>query len=61
MQQIRSSENMQTKSENIVKRKYETMLKTKSNFTLWTTEYIFIVFDFNQIKYCNELLVPAKT
>ena len=37
------------------------MLKTKSYFTLWTTEYIFIVFDLNQIKYCNELLVPAKT
>ena len=31
--------------------------KTKSNCTLLTTEYIFTVFDFNQIKYCNELLV----
>ena len=38
-----------------------TILKVKSNFTLWTTEYIFTVFDFNQIKYCNELLVPALT
>ena len=37
------------------------ILKTKSNFTLSTTEYIFTVFDFNQIKYCNELLVPALT
>ena len=35
------------------------ILKAKSNFTLWTTEYIFTVFYFNQIKYCNELLVPA--
>ena len=37
------------------------ILKTKSNFTLWTTEYIFTVFDFNQIEYCNVLLVPALT
>ena len=37
------------------------ILKTKSNFTLSTTEYIFTVFDFDQIKYCNELLVPALT
>ena len=34
------------------------ILTTKSNFTLWTTDYIFTVFFiFNQIKYCNELLV----
>ena len=37
------------------------ILKTKSNFTLPTTEYIFTVFDFTQIEYCNELLVPALT
>ena len=35
------------------------ILKAKSNCTLWTIEYIFTVFEFNQIKYCNELLVPA--
>ena len=35
------------------------IFKTKSKLTLITTEYIFTVFDFNQIKYCNELLVPA--
>ena len=37
------------------------ILKTKSNFTLSPTEYIFTVFYFDQIKYCNELLVPALT
>ena len=37
------------------------ILKAKSNFTLWTTEYIFTVFNFNQIKYCNKLVVPALT
>ena len=37
------------------------ILKAKSNFTLWTIEYIFTVFEFNQIKYCNELLVPTLT
>ena len=37
------------------------ILKAKSNFTLWTIEYIFTVFELNQIKYCNELLVPALT
>ena len=36
------------------------ILKAKSNFTLCTTEYIFSVFDFNQIKYCNELLAPVS-
>ena len=35
------------------------ILKAKSNFTLWTIEYIFTAFEVNQIKYCNELLVPA--
>ena len=35
------------------------ILKAKSNFTLWTIEYIFTVFELNQIKYCNKLLVPA--
>ena len=35
------------------------ILKAKSNFTIWTIEYIFTAFEFNQIKYCNELLVPA--
>ena len=37
----------------------EYILKAKSNFTLLTIEYIFTAFEFNQIKYCNELLVPA--
>ena len=37
------------------------MLKTKSNFTLWTSEYIFTVFYFNQIRYWNEWLVPTLT
>ena len=45
----------------IVNMSSKTILKTKSNFTLWTTEYIFTGFDFNQIKYCNEFLVPALT
>ena len=35
------------------------ILKAKSKFTLLTIEYIFTAFEFNQIKYCNELLVPA--
>ena len=37
------------------------ILKAKSNFTLWNTKYIFTVFDLNQIKYCNELIVPTLT
>ena len=40
---------------------FQCILKAKSNLTLWTTEYIFTVFDFNQIKYCIELLVPTLT
>ena len=35
--------------------------QNKSNFTLWATNYIFTVFDFNEIKNCNELLIPALT
>ena len=32
------------------------LILLKSNFTLWTTEYIFTVFFyFNRFKYCNEL------
>ena len=37
------------------------ILETLSNFTLLTTEYIFTVFDFNQLKCCNKLLIPAQT
>ena len=43
------------------KKHLENILKAKTKFTLWTIEYIFTVFEFNQIKYCNELLVPALT
>ena len=38
---------------------YSSILKAKSNFTLWTIEYNFTAFELNQIKYCNELLVSA--
>ena len=37
------------------------ILKTKSNFTLFSTEYIYTHSDFKQIKYCNEFPILSQT